>query len=207
MNYKIIYAQSKRYWKFIPYIVIVLLVLYMRGCTTDNHKIPKTENTFTTDTIIYIDTITITGQDHYYPAPYQTIDTFYKDVHLEKQDSARIIAEFAKLKKYNLPVMDDSNGKLNVFADVQFNSISKWTFEAQFFQKSTIIEKNHVIIVKPRTKVFVGVNAGILIPETDLILAPSVALLTKKDHLYTLQYDPFHKAAQIGGYWKLKIKE
>lgn len=204
MNYNIIYTQSKKYWKFIPYVIIFLLVIYMRGCTTSNRNVPECpEYKDSVTTIIKTDTITITGQDHYYPAPYQTIDTFYKDVHLEKEDSARIIADYAKLRKYNLPVMDDSNGKLNVFADVQFNEIQKWNYEAQFYPKTTIIEKNHYVIEKPRTKVFVGIQAGIIIPATKGILAPSVALITKKNHLYTLQYDPFNKAGQIGTYWKI----
>lgn len=182
-------------------ILLLVVILFMRECSPEQKPCPETKDSIRIEKTI--DTISIKGDVVYKPEPYETIDTFILPVTV---DTAKILAEYLKLNRYDLSVLDDSNGKVNVFVDVQLNRIKAWDFDATFYPKTTVIEKNHVYVVKPKIKVFAGIQPGMVIPDQTLVLMPSAALLTQKEHLYSIGYDPFSKTAQVGIFWKIKLK-
>jgi len=188
-----------------PYHIIIaaLLVIVLIQSQCKPKPVPCPETKITIDSVLIVDTLKIKGNTVYKPLPYKVIDTF---VLRTEVDTSKIIAEYIKLRKYDLPVMNDSNGNVNVFASVQFNRISDWTYTAEFYPKTTIIEKNHVIIEKPRNSLYAGFGIGYQIESNKPVFKPVVTLITKKSMMYSVAYDPFNNAPEIGVSWKIGRK-
>lgn len=201
MNWKLFFTKAKIYFRFIPWIALLLLILYTRECTTSNRKIAKAKPVQSDSISLKPDTLKLKGDTIYYPVPYAVIDTL--EIHLERLDSARIISEFMRLNKYDILALDDTNGKVNLFADVQFNKIQRVSYTASFYPKI----KTVFVPEKPRMKLFAGFKTGICLQDTGLILAPTLSLLTKKDHLYSVSYEPFRRIAEVGFEWKIRFRK
>ena len=96
------------YWLIITGSLLVIIFL-LRECTPK----PECPEVLTkTDTVVRIDTIKLTGKTVYKPLPYKVIDTFMLPLTI---DTAKILADYIKLRKYNLSITNDSNSKINVF--------------------------------------------------------------------------------------------
>jgi hypothetical protein len=193
-------------------IIQFAIIVFLQQC----QRCPEVKPTLTItiDTLKTIDTAEIAGPWRPYPVYTEVEAPKHDTVNLSKEDSIRIVSDYAKLRHYNLPVIDDTNGKINIFADVQFNMISKWRYEGQMFTKTITIEKNHVYTVTTKNRLFVGFLAGTIRNENILYpsptsppvteithgftLSPQVTLITKKSNFYTITYDPFNRIAQIG---------
>lgn len=68
---------------------------------------------------------------------------------------------------------------------------------------TTII--SHTITEKPRNKVFAGIGVGG--SPSSFGIAPSVALFTKRENLYTASYDVINKDFYITFYYKIKLRK
>ena len=68
---------------------------------------------------------------------------------------------------------------------------------------TTII--SHTTIEKPRNKVFAGIGVGG--SPNSFGIAPSVALFTKRENLYTAGYDVINKDFYVTFFYKIKLRE
>jgi len=177
-------------------LVVILTVLLQ--CQRNQDQ-PEPEVITTTDTIRITDTIR-QNRTVYKPVPYQVIDTFKVPANV---DTSVIIAEYIKTRKYVLPVSDDSNSRINVHATVQFNRIAEWTYDAQFYPRTTVIERNHVIIEPKRVQWFAGAKFGYRIGENIGDFKLCGAINTQNDMLYSIAYDPFNRVPEVGVLWKI----
>jgi hypothetical protein len=181
-----------------PWIVIISILIYFTQCKKQE-ICPETNDT--TITVVTVDTVKIQGKTVYKPITYQVIDTF---IYMQNVDTAKILSEYLKLRKYNLPISNDTNSKINVFADVQFNRIEKWTYEAEFYPHTTVIEKNHVLIPEKRNSAVFGlILSG---NKTVLGATPVFGLKTKKENIFLAGYDVINKTYQAGYLMKIGRK-
>jgi hypothetical protein len=147
------------------------------------------------------DTITIKGKTIPYPVPYQVIDSFPVPVNV---DTAVILAEYLKLRKYNLPITNDTNSKINVFADVQYNRISNWTYTAEIYPHITTVETVRTIIIPKKSKL----SGGLILTGNGTYFgaAPSLIFTNKKDNILLVGYDVINKNYSIGAFIKIGRK-
>ena len=120
-------------------------------------------------------------------------------------DSAAVArAYYAQVFGYTVFV-DDSTLYFALNWMVEQNRF-KWAIPNYAVRKPTaIIHKTSIIeSVKPakiRNKYFVGLGTGGNLNQFDI--APSLAVLTPKNHLYTVDYKIFGKEAWFHTYWKI----
>jgi len=174
-----------------PWIVIIAILIWFTQCQKPK---PCPEAETKTDTIVTVDTIQLPGKTVYKPVPYEVIDTFTISPEV---DTAKILAEYIKLRKYQLPISDDSNSKIDVFAEVQYNRIEKWSYDAQIYPRTTVIEKNHVLIPEKRNKLVAGLILGV--KDSYYSATPVFGLKTKKDNVMLFGYDIVN-GVYTGGY-------
>jgi hypothetical protein len=184
----------------LPYLIILALlavIFLQREC----HHCPSCPGS---DTIItsHTDTLIIT-RNHYLPAP--PPDTIIA-TNTIFPDTAAILADYSALKIYNRTLLDDSTGKITLLDSVQFNALQGSQFSAVLFPKHTVETITHTTYLPepPKQKVFAGISVGAFYPLKP-ILAPQVSLLTKKDHLYSLGYDPFSRILVLNSSWKIRL--
>ena len=187
-------------------ILLIGLVLLLRECSVTCPDCPPMGDTITMVTHT-TDTLTLHGKTEYFPVPFVVFDTLRDMVYSTHADTLKAMRDYQVLRAYRLPLFDDTNGKIDVLASVQFNEIAEWRYEGKVYNHQTTIERNHYVMEKPRAKLFAGLAIGYQIPEGKMQLAPGLALLTKKDHLYSASYDPFNNTAQLGIFFKIRLKK
>ena len=173
--------MKRQYIQILPWVIICLLLIYIGQCT--HRGKPKPAQIVTeTDTLVTVDTVR-SIRTVYKPKPFEVIrtDTF------TIRDTVRFISYCSELKRYRLPISNDSNSKITVLANVQLNEIKDWTFEAEIYPRTTVIERNHVIVTPERNKLV----AGLILSGNDAYFgaAPVFGLKTKKDNVMMFGYD------------------
>ena len=193
---KIIFKYT---WQLICCVLVILLLL-QRQCTPE----PKTVNSHTVDTIR--DTIPMhdTIPEH---VPALVIhDTIYPDVPFDTLD---LIADYFAVKSAN-DTLQGENYIVIIQDKISRNRIQSRKANAKInVLKETIHITDSIPVPcncpKARNKVYAGIGVG---GWTDKVgFAPSLALNTKKDNLYTASYDVISRTAWISMYWKIKIKK
>lgn len=183
-------------------IVLLVIILMLRECTPPCTECPEVDSK---DSIITkVDTVFLAGDTILNPEPYAVLDIIRDTVFRTNSDTIYIVKDYQLIRSYHLPAINDSNGKIDVNVNVQFNKIASWSVSGQLFNR--VIDHHHYIRELPQLKFFIGIQTGIIMPDK-VIAAPSGVLLTKKGHLYLAGYDPFNKAALIGLYFKLGRKD
>lgn len=190
--------MKKHILQIAPYVVIILLLIYRGECTRQPEPVTIVN---TSDTVTVMDTVYIQGHVVYNPIPYEVIDTFIVS---PKVDTSKILSEYVLLRKYNLPITNDSNSKINVHANVQFNRISEWTYDAEIYPKTTIITQNHTYIPPSRRSIAIG--AIIASNGTNLGFIPVCALKTKKESVFMLGYDVLNGNLNAGYLMPINLK-
>lgn len=186
-------------WQLICCLLIALLFL-QRQCTRE----PKTTNTHTVDTITVIKTIHDT-KTVYIPG-INTVDTVYSEFPFDTLD---LIADYFAVKVSNDTIKGE-NYSIAIRDVITRNRIQsrKATADINIITK-TIHEVDSIFYTpdcpKLRHKVYAGIGIG---GWTDKVgFAPSLALNTKKDNLYTASYDVINKTAWLSMYWKIRLKK
>lgn len=190
--------------KLIPYIVIALLlviILLQRECNRPKPCPPAVIDTIAvihrTDTLIVEKTV-------YKPKPVYVHDSLPGDtVWFPVTDSA-VIADYYRVRDYDIPLRDDSAAKLSLTAKVYMNTLLKSELRGQVYQKTTTIIQDHYVQQPPRIKIYAGFTTGAMLPDK-FIFAPSLAVNTKRDHLYMLGYDPVNKLPYVTFLWKISL--
>lgn len=191
----------KNYLTILPWVLCLLLLFYIGQCTHRGKDNPVVQYKDSIITLRTTDTLTIKGDPIPYPVPYQVIDTF---IISQNADTSVIMAEYIKLRKYILPVSNDTNSKINVFADVQYNRITNWRTEATYYPHTTIINNTRTITTPKRSRLSGGL---ILTGNAEYFgAAPSLMFTNKKDNSLMLGYDVINKNYSIGAFIKFGRK-
>jgi len=190
---------------YFPYLVIAILVVMLilqRECGIPSAIVTGNDIITRTDTVIHHDTILLKGKV-IYTDPVETIDCVYVYA-----DTAQILADYNCLKIYKRLLWADSLAEITTFDTVYQNSMLGSHVEALFHIRDTTIIRTQYIREKEkaRIKVFAGVQIGYAAPAC-LIAAPTLSVLTKKEHLYSISYDHFNKAFIFGLGWKIRLSK
>lgn len=195
--------------KLLPYFVIaglILIIFLQRECNRCPDVkpiiIPK-------DSIYYVDRPVFLSKTVYLPKPYKVIDTLFQHdtIFRTHADTLKAIKDYSLYRKYDLALINDSSGIVNCLVDVQFNKIAKYQLKGTLYNRTKVIEHHHYVMEEKRNKVFAGLQLGYSIPDTSMLVAPTIQLLTKKEHLYSVSYEPFRKIAEVGVFWKIQFKK
>lgn len=181
-------------------ILIVLLIL-QRECSPK----PQVISEYTVDTVrITADTVFKQGEIIYKPLPYMVYDTVRDTIFKTHADTLAAVKDYQLTRNYILPLFDDTTGKIDVYATVQLNKIQSWTYKGKVVNKHTTHDRHHYVKELPRTKFYVGIGAG---GWTDHFgIAPGIAVNTKKQNLYTADFDLVSKTVWVHSYWQLGRK-
>lgn len=180
---------------FLIIILLQVIVLFQRECTRPKAT-PVKNDTITKDSIVVQERTVERWRD----APAQEPDSVVYYPTDTIHDSAANI-----LNVYKRKLWDDEKALITCTDSVYRNKLLSFHVEAKFHSHDTThyITKTIIKHPEPVNKVLVGFETG-WIPDK-VILAPTIALMTKRDHLYTLGYDPFNKIATVSCFWKIRL--
>lgn len=190
------------------YIIIALLVgiiLLQRACTK---TCPEPQITTVHDTIPGDPDTVIFNIPK--PVPYKVIvpgETIYLPA-----DTAAILADYNKIapdyfsnKSFSQVLKDDSSA----FVGIDYRLFKNDVFDMKLsFQNRRPIAINTTNVIYPpdrKLKLFTGF--GFYGNKEFQGATIDLAMLTKKDHLYTAGYDPFNQYIHFDMYWKFKLKK
>ena len=113
-------------------------------------------------------------------------------------DTAAILADWFKMRIYNRTLINDTSGCLSITDTVFKNQLQGYALQGEL--RALYRTKVITTTVYPtlKNKLFVGLNLGYSIENSDMSVIPNLNLLTKKEHLYNLGYDPFGKQVYFG---------
>jgi hypothetical protein len=180
-------------------IVLISLLIIQKEC----HRCPVAEPCPEPDTIQTIKIVKGDSVPHELPAvKVPDPDSIKPQPVPAGIDSASVAtAYFSKVYGYTVMV-DDSSMYVGFKYLIEQNRL-KWVIPNVQNRKPTAIIHNTTLIesVKKRNKYFAGVAVGRSFKSFGL--APSVAILTKKDHLYSVHYDVINKDLYFTVYYKI----
>jgi len=140
------------------------------------------------------------------PIPVTEYDSIPYPIYI---DSSETVKDYFVFRKYDITLRDDSIAKLCLKAEVWKNNLQRAELTGQIYTKEKIIENTTVkTITEPkRIKGFVGIAPGFDAKSFNVMVSGMVALQDKKEHIYSLKYEPFRKQGEIGILWKIRLKK
>jgi hypothetical protein len=190
---------------YLPIFIIAGLLVYLFFVQECSRSLKPT--------ILRADTVTVTITKeipvniyHSKPYPVRIVDSFVKQV-----DSAAIRAncintwkDFNRSRVYYIPVINDSNGVLTLHGSVQFNELQEYSITGHYNAVRTTKTITNNIVPDKRNKVFLG--ATVASDLTSLSVFPTATLLTKREHIYSIGYNPFTKTGYAGIALKISFR-
>lgn len=183
-------------------IILILTVFLQRECT---RPVP----TIVEKPIYIYERDTIKGDSIPYPVyvsiPGDTIktrDTIYINDGSMPKDVWDIMVDYHSVKYYDNILVDDSSAYFKLYYSLYANATRSLNFE--------FVNKRPIDIIcpepyTPRNKLFIG---GGVVGNLDTFGAgPAIALNTKRDNLYTYQYDAINKTHHVSTFWKLSFRK
>lgn len=191
--------------KYLPYIAIAMLILLLILQRECNRPKPCPEIS-KPDTITLVHDSIITIHDVIYKPKYVTIHDSIPVNLPFNADTLAVLHDYFSVVDYTQQIVNDSTANLNAKIRLYMNRINRFEVTGHIKQKHTTEIITKYIHEKPKLKVYAGIGAGAMLPDK-FLLGGSIAVNTKQDHLYTVIYDPFHKAGMINIYWKIRLKK
>lgn len=188
---------------FILVLILLVIILITRECRGPKTQAVKADTVTTEKVIVELDTIVRTKIVQKI-VPYETIDCLYYDV-----DTGAILADYNRVRVYRRLLWSDSMADITLTDTVFRNQLQGAKIKAFFFTHDTtriITRIINTLPPPPRNKVFIGFQTGMIIPTNKIIITPTLTLNTRRDHLYSIGYDPFNKSAYVGLGWKIKLR-
>ena len=184
--------------------LLVGVIFIIRSCQPKEVTI---DNTRPNDTVVRKVTNWVTiDNTKPNPKPITIHDSIPKYVHV---DSAAIrdkaVAEYFQYKKYNELMRNDSVAKLSIAFDVWQNSASNIRLLGTIYERTTTKIVKEYIPSIVRRKLLVGpvISYG----PNYAGLGAGVMFIDKKDHAYSLGYDPFNKRFDGTIWFKIKLRK
>jgi hypothetical protein len=179
-------------------VILVIIIVLQRECNKPEPCPPMPADTV--NIIIPPDPeIIIKPVPKPYPVYRDTGSVRWK---YKKIDSLEIVKLYFAQNKYHRILKDDTSAFVAITDVVTENELQEAIFEFQNRRPIMVQEINILPPSKAKNKYFVGLGIGR--SPTEFGLAPSVALLTKKDHLYTTHYDVLNKDLYFTMYWNIR---
>jgi hypothetical protein len=191
--------------KYFPWLIIGILIALLflqRECS----RCPEV----VTDTEFHIDTIKLPGDavpvevkvPYPVPVPYQVDHVVEVPA---KIDTGAVVAAFYTPVMYRDTFVNDTSYRLILAEKVHKNRIADRQIWVQNLRAKEYITKTITTIQKdtPRTKLYLGVSVGRWVDQ--FALGGSIAVNTKKDHLYTGTYDFLNNSVYVTSYWKIRV--
>ena len=184
--------------KTAPYIIIIILLVVIflqRECSRPQ---PCPDPVVRVDTVYRYDTIPYTPPPMT-PKPGNVIENTIP----QKIDSLAVARAYFS-KRFGVDTLvNDSLYLLSLRWEVTENAPT--LFQPTIINRKPTTIISHTPVEKAKNKVFVGFTVNRL--PSDYGLSASLALLTKRENLYTVSYDLRNKDVQAGIYWKIKFKK
>lgn len=179
-------------------VVLVIIIILQRACSPS----AETINTHSTDTVTHIvrrvDTVQLIDTCYIPKISYRVkIDTII--------DTVFILQEYFTKNYYTDTILNSSKGFVSIDDIVYQNKIISRTPTIKLYPETIIETRTVSVITPPRVKVFVGFGINATAGFNPGLNA-NFALLTKKDHLYSIGFDVINKRVDLGIYWKLKFR-
>ena len=174
-------------------LILFLVVLFMQYCRHCPEQKPCPDCNDSVVVITPHDTIFTKGDTIYYPKP---ADTLHDSIPVWiPVDTAAILKDYYTKYKYDLPIWNDSNAKINCYLETYRNQVFKYKVSGSIIPHNKEYHHYHTIVEpeKPRIKGFLGGGLQYSMPDTTMSLHIAAGLLTKKNNLLYLTYDPFIK--------------
>jgi len=184
-----------------PWIIIIMLVALLGIQRECSRMEPVVEHIYQNDTIW------MPGDTVLKPYPVVEIDTNYITIYdstiiIQQVDTTAILRDyFTHRYSYNNVLVDDSNTFVSIDWHVNRNrliSVKPYVINRKPTAYITTIQE----VEKKRNRYFAGIGIGR--SPSSFGLAPSVALLTKREHLYSIHYDVLNKDFYFTMYWKIR---
>lgn len=188
--------------KNIPWLIILVLIgiiLLERSCS--DCDCPEIE--IVTDTVIEPGDTVITEVEVPVPEPvYVELppDTF---LIIQEVDTALILADYFKKRFYQDTLKDDTSAFVRHDFTIFRNRITGSRLHFQNRRPKTVIKQTISPSDSRRTKFYMGLAIG-RNPE-QFGGGLSLALNTKRDHLYAFSYDAINKDVYFSVYWKVSF--
>lgn len=203
MNYMEMKIMRNNSPILIVLLVVVLILFLQRECTRQSVvETPTPEPVYIYDTITLVDTIV--PEPILVTLPGDTIKTtdtiFINDGSISDNMWNVLEAHFTR-KFYNEVLIDDSSAYFKLNFELYTNDVHNLNY---VFLNKRPVEVICPEIPKNRTKLFVGGN--ISGNPTTFGAGPSVALLTRKDNLYSYNYNIINNVHSVSMYYKLKFR-
>lgn len=184
--------------KTAPYIIIIILLVVIflqRECSRPQ---PCPDPVVRVDTVYRYDTIPYTP-----PPMTPKPGTVIEQPIPEGIDSLAVARAYFSRRMGIDTLVNDSLYLLSLRWEVQENKPTLFQPTIINRQPTTII--SHTTTEKPRNKVFLGVGVGG--SQNAFGIAPSVALYTKRENLYTASYDVINKDFYVTFFYTIKLKK
>ena len=143
---------------------------------------------------------------HSKPYPVRVVDSFFQQVDTTaiRANSIEIWRDYNRSRVYDIPVINDSNGVLTLRGSVQFNELQAYSITGHYNAVRTTQTITNNIVPAKRNKVFLG--ATVASDLTSISVFPTATLLTRKEHFYSIGYNPFTKSGYAGIALKISFR-
>lgn len=183
------------------YLIIIaalaLMVFMLRECDRPCPEFPAPS--------VVIDTIHDTTEVAVYiPAP--DPDTIIDSIPVTgKVDTALILADYYKYRSYTLELKNDDTAQLFLHTGVFKNELQGSSLTGRYFTYTvTNTVTNTVEVEKQSRKIFIGLQMAGGVDH--LGVAPGLMYMSKKDHPYSLAYDPINKQGYGTIWYKINLR-
>ena len=187
-------------WREIAIVALIVVIIIMRSCQ------PSIPDRIDPQPIVIESTNytpTITNEDKTIYLKYtETLipDTIHDTIFNDNGDidSLAIVQDWLTKRDYIDTLVNNDSALIIVSDEVWRNRIVNRSFRF-------ILYPQPVLVPERRLKVFAGFGANGWLDKFGI--QGSVALLTKRDNLYTLSYDPINKSTSLSVYWKISFRK
>jgi len=180
-------------------LLLIVLLILQREC----HHCPKCPEAPKPQIIVQTKVDTL-----YYPwlVPVPRVefrDTGSWHQSIQPIDTAAIVREFLTKNVYHRTLVNDTNALITLTDTVFQNKLCHGYLQAQFYSHTRIITQTTTITPPAHRKLFLG--AEITMYPMDYSFAPSLLYLSKKDHVYSVSYNPFTKNIHFSTWWMISF--
>ena len=182
-------------------LIVIVTLFIQRECSRPEPTVLiQPEFIFDTDTIVK----TIKPEPVYITIPGDTIvtrDTVFINDGSTSEHFWNVLSDYYTRKFYDEVLLDDSSAYILVKLELFNNDLKRVDLN--------FVNRRPVDIIcpepyKPVNKLFIG--GGVSGNLDTFGAGPAVALNTKRDNLYTYQYDVINKTHHVSTFWKLSFR-
>jgi hypothetical protein len=183
-------------------VVLILVIVLMRIMQPDPPICPECpEITHTTDTITYRDTIYVPVIEKKYVPKYVKVVRF--DTIRTEVDTIEILKDYFASTIYSDTILNDTNGLITIHDEITENKIKSRSVKKKLYPHYT----NTTIKVPETKRIKMYAGIGLNGWSNKFGASANVMIQNKRDHVYSVGYDPFNESVEFRVYWKIRLKK